>query len=141
LEVAGLHLLQPWARWWRRLQSKRERRAGGWPRRAEGVLWAGWDRREEWLRRLAALLRSVGMEVREGDERGGYDLRVGAYPGHTVLLESVVERGAQIRFRARVGTSLRLRLIEAVLLLGMIATCAAPPCLPLLLPLAGLYYR
>jgi GT2 family glycosyltransferase len=141
LGVARLHFLQPWARWIGRFKgNERMRREQPWPEEPEGVLWAGWDRRDEWLACLARLLRDAGMEVSEDDPWGYHDLHIRTFTGHVAVLESVVEHQTQVRFRAKVKTPLRLRLMEGALLALMVGTLAVPPTLPLLLPLAGSYF-
>jgi len=140
LSVAALHGIQPWARWVGRLKgSWRCRQERLWPGAATGVLWAGWDRRDEWLARLTRLLRETGMDVTEDSVWGRHDLFIRAHPGYTAVLESVVEHQSQIRFRAKIRTPLRLRLVEGTLLALMLAPAAVPPLLPLLVPL-GVWY-
>ncbi|MBI3910592.1 MAG: glycosyltransferase [Armatimonadetes bacterium] len=141
--VARLHFLQPWARWLGRLKGAwRCRKEHLWPSRfigTEGTLWAGWERREEWLERLSRLLRDAGMGVTH-DSWGRHDLTVRVYPGYVAVLESVVEHQSQIRFRARLRTPLRLRLLEGVLAAAMVGAVVVLPLLPLLVPLAGCFF-
>jgi hypothetical protein len=140
LGVAKLHFLQPWARWWGRVTGMAEwRRRHAWPRHAEGSLWSGWDRRDEWLTELTRLLRETGMEVTPDEHWGRHDLKIAAYPGCKAYLQSVVEHQSQIRFRARVRSTGRLLLAQGTLLALMGVTLAVPPLYPLLLPLAGCF--
>lgn len=136
-QVAKLHFLQPWVRWWSRLQADRRcRTETPWPARPEGNLWAGWDRRDEWLHRLTQLLRDSGMQVKPGDEWGEYDLHIQAHPGYTARLQTVVEHQTQIRFRSRVSTTPGLMAVQALVLSLMALLFLAPPLLPLALPLS-----
>jgi O-antigen biosynthesis protein len=140
LGVAALHGIQPWARWAGRFKgSWRCRKERPWPGAARGVLWAGWDRRNEWLTQLTRLLRETGMEVTDDDVWGRHDLFIRAHPGYTAVLESVVEHQSQIRFRAKIRTPLRLRLVEGTLLALMLGAVMAPPLFPLLVPLGSCY--
>jgi hypothetical protein len=137
LGVTALHLLQPWARWRGRLHGMwRDHAPQRWPQRAEGRIWSGWDRREEWLRVLTASLSQQGLKVRDGGAWDRHDLLVEAFPGYTATLESVVEYESQIRFRGVVRTSPPL-LVGQGILLALIAATAATPLMPLAFPLAA----
>jgi GT2 family glycosyltransferase len=154
LGVAWLHFLQPWARALGRRTGKRQRAKGEEQTvrqpvalsplpfaRGERRLWAGWDRRQEWLARFEHLLREAGLTVQPGDEWGRWDLIARACSGHMVALESVVERETEIRFRARVCTPFWLSSLLAALV-GLVALLVAtPPLLPLALPVAALAVR
>jgi O-antigen biosynthesis protein len=140
LGVVRLHWMQPWSRWMGRLKGRwRCRKEQPWPRAPEGVLWAGWDRRDEWLARLTRLLHDTGMEVTEDDVWGRHDLLIRAHPGYIAVLESVVEHQSQIRFRAQIRTPPRLHLMESALLALMLGVAAVPPLLPLGIPLGVCY--
>jgi hypothetical protein len=139
--VARLHLEQPWSRWKGRVRGALHSRAAHpWQTQPEGHLWAGWDRRDEWLASLTGLLRRAGLEVAEAGPWDRHDLESRTYPGYVARLESVVENQTEIRFRARVAAPLHLGALEAGLLALMAGTVLAPPALPLLFPLGAAFW-
>ena len=134
--VAALHFLQPWSRWLGQLEGAREnRKRQAWPARSEQLLWAGWDRRDEWLTLLTRLLQEAGIEAREGDDWGRHDLELRAFPGYTARVESVVEHQTTIRFRAEVGVTPALQWVQGTLLALTVGAACIPETWPLLLPL------
>jgi GT2 family glycosyltransferase len=141
LAVAALHFLQPWARWLGRVQGASEcRRRHVWPNRSDQMLWAGWDRRDEWLSLFTRLLGEAGIEAREGDDWGRHDLEIRAFPGYTARIESVVEHQTTIRFRFQVGVTRTLRCVQAALVLLTLGAASTPATWPLLVPVGAALY-
>jgi hypothetical protein len=104
------------------------------------MLWAGWDRRDEWLSLFTRLLGEAGIEAREGDDWGRHDLEIRAFPGYTARVESVVEHQTTIRFRFQVGVTRTLRCVQAALVLLTLGAASTPATWPLLVPVGAALY-
>jgi GT2 family glycosyltransferase len=139
LLIAALHVLQPLARSWGRLQGWLRLR--GARRERPALLWGGGvGERHMWLERVATMLRERGWDARAGGDFDRDDLQVlGPGPFRAALRSTCEEDlpSGKHWIRAAVGARMKWWLVPLWLLVASIAAvCAIHPFLwPLELPL------
>jgi glycosyltransferase involved in cell wall biosynthesis len=144
--IGLLHLLQPLARTWGRLQGTRKLRKEPPLFPDTDLLYGNLDKRERWLQRLLVHLKSCGWIARPGNEWDDCDLEILGPGPHrlklTSVYEEVLERAQHyVRFRVTVQTKPHAPLVVAALMAMLIGLTQALYLAPLAVPIAFVLRR